>query len=98
MRPATRFIGSIIGYFCISFAIPDVDFIGPVGVSFSATRSIRDIRLHQRLIPLQNIWIHCAPLPEVTPARICNQTIENTEIKDDTLHPSRSPAFSGDIA
>jgi len=37
VRPAARRIISIVGYPRIGLAVPDMDFIGPVGVGFAAT-------------------------------------------------------------
>src|SRR5882724_5554655 len=37
VRPAARFVGPVVGDLHIGLAVPDMDFIGPVGVGFAAT-------------------------------------------------------------
>src|SRR6266704_1072722 len=37
VRPAARFVGPVVGDLHIGLAVPDMDFICPVGVGFAAT-------------------------------------------------------------
>src|SRR5712691_10101235 len=37
VRPAARFVGPVVGDLRVGLAVPDMDFIGPVGVGFAAT-------------------------------------------------------------
>jgi hypothetical protein len=96
VRPAARFVGPIIGDYRVGFSVSDMDFISPVGVGFAATRRVRNVRLHQGLVPLPDCGIYCLPLSQIVGVHTSNQATKNTKTKDDVLHPPRSCA-SGEI-
>jgi hypothetical protein len=96
VRPAARFVGPIIGDYRVGFAISDMDFISPVGVGFAATRRVRNVRLHQGLVPLPDCGIFSFPLSQIVGVHTSNQATKNTKTKDDALHPPRS-CTSGEI-
>src|SRR5450631_4445923 len=90
MRPAARFVRTVVGDHSIGLAVANMDFVRPIGVGLATARGCGHIRLHQRLIPLPDFQVRSIPLPEVTGHSTSMQIAENTEKKDDSLHPSRS--------
>ncbi len=90
VRPAARLVGPVIGDYRVGFAVSDMDFISPVRVGFAAARRIRNIRLHQGLVPLPDSGIYCFPLSQITSVQIGNQATKNNKTRDDALHPFRS--------
>jgi len=90
VRPAARLVGPVVGDYRVGFTVFDMDFISPVRVGFAAARRIRNIRLHQGLVPLPDSGIYCFPLSQITSVQIGNQATKNNKTKGDALHPFRS--------
>jgi hypothetical protein len=90
VRPAARVVGPVVGDYRVGFAVSDMDFISPVRVGFAAARRIRNIRLHQGLVPLPDSGIYRFPLSQIAGVQIGNQATQNTKTKENALHPSRS--------
>src|ERR1700722_9064278 len=87
MRTHAGSIRTVIGDGRIGLAVADVDFIGEVSVSLTATRRVWHVRLHQRLVPFPNrgIVVNRTPLAEIAGIHNANHATErNTE--DDALH------------
>src|SRR5450631_4698249 len=72
VRPAARRVIPVIGDPRVGLAVSDMDFICPVGVGFAAAGCIRNVRLHQGLIPLTDSGIYRVPLSEITSIRTSN--------------------------
>jgi len=65
MRPSARFVRPIIGNGGVGLAASDMDFVGPVGVGFSATLCVGNVGLHQGLVPLPDCGVRPFPLTEI---------------------------------
>src|SRR3979490_1916820 len=65
VRPAARVVGPVVGDYRVGFAVSDMDFISPVGVGFAAARRIRNVRLHQGLVPLPDSGIYRFPFSRI---------------------------------
>src|SRR5450631_1645456 len=72
VRPAARRVIPVIGDPRVGLAVSDMDFICPVGVGFAAAGCIRNVRLHQSLVPLADCGIYRVPLSEITSIHMGN--------------------------
>ena len=76
--PAERLIRPIIRDPPVGLAVPDVDFIGPVGICLAAARRVRSVGLHQGLVPLADGRIRIFPLTKIARVDARGQITGNT--------------------
>jgi hypothetical protein len=85
VRTSARFVGPVVGDGRVRLPILDVNLIRPIGIRLAATRSGRNVGLHQGLVPLPDRGIHRIPLSEVAGIHNANHATKR-QAKDDAFH------------
>jgi hypothetical protein len=85
VRTSARLIGPVVGDGRVRLSIFDVNLVCPIGVRLAATRSGRNVGLHQGLVPLSDRGIYRIPLSEVAGIHNANHATKR-QAKDDAFH------------